>query len=73
LWSGKNATLASSRFEPEFAGEAPARPQLSSIWAIDRNGETIDFMLSPRRTAKSAKRILRKALNLQLQLWDEAP
>ena len=30
-------------------------------------------MLTPRRTAKSAKRILGKALNLELQPWDEAP
>ncbi len=28
--------------------------------AIDKNGETIDFMLSPRRTAKSARRFLGK-------------
>jgi transposase-like protein len=33
--------------------------------AIDRNGDTIDFMLSPRRTAKSAKRFLGKALRLR--------
>lgn len=30
--------------------------------AIDKNGETVDFMLSPRRTAKSARRFLGKAL-----------
>jgi transposase, IS6 family len=33
--------------------------------AIDKNGETIDFMLSPRRTAKSARRFLGKALKLR--------
>lgn len=33
--------------------------------AIDKNGETIDFMLSPRRTAKSARRFLDKALKLR--------
>lgn len=33
--------------------------------AIDRNGETIDFMLSPRRTAISARRFLGKALKLR--------
>jgi IS6 family transposase len=33
--------------------------------AIDKNGEIIDFMLSPRRTAKSARRFLGKALKLR--------
>jgi transposase-like protein len=33
--------------------------------AIDKSGEIIDFMLSPRRTAKSARRFLRKALRLR--------
>jgi DDE domain len=33
--------------------------------AIDKSGETIDFMLSPRRTAKSARRFLAKALKLR--------
>jgi transposase, IS6 family len=33
--------------------------------AIDKNGGTIDFMLSPRRTAKSARRFLGKALKLR--------
>ena len=33
--------------------------------AIDKNGDTIDFMLSSRRTAKSAKRFLGKALKLR--------
>ena len=33
--------------------------------AIDKNGETIDFMLSPRRTAKSARRFLGKTLKLR--------
>jgi transposase, IS6 family len=33
--------------------------------AIDKNGETIDFMLSPRRTAKSARHFLAKALKLR--------
>ena len=33
--------------------------------AIDKNGEIIDFMLSPRRTAKSARRFLGKALRLR--------
>jgi transposase-like protein len=33
--------------------------------AIDKNGETIDFMLSPCRTAKSARRFLGKALKLR--------
>ena len=36
-----------------------------SLWAIDKNGETIDFMLTPRRTAKSARRFLGKALKLR--------
>ena len=33
--------------------------------AIDKNGDIIDFMLSPRRTAKSARRFLGKALKLR--------
>lgn len=33
--------------------------------AIDKNGDTVDFMLSSRRTAKSAKRFLGKALKLR--------
>jgi len=33
--------------------------------AIDKIGDTIDFMLSPRRTAKPAKRFLGKALRLR--------
>jgi transposase, IS6 family len=33
--------------------------------AVDKNGETIDFMLSPRRTAKSARRFLGKALKIR--------
>lgn len=33
--------------------------------AIDKNGDIIDFMLSPRRTAKSARRFLGKALRLR--------
>jgi transposase, IS6 family len=33
--------------------------------AIDKNGEAIDFMLSQRRTAKSARRFLGKALKLR--------
>jgi transposase, IS6 family len=33
--------------------------------AIDKNGDLIDFMLSPRRTAKSARRFLGKALRLR--------
>ncbi len=33
--------------------------------AIDKNGETIDFMLSWRRTAKSARRFLGTALKLR--------
>ena len=33
--------------------------------AIDKNGATIDFMLSSRRTAKSARRFLGKALKLR--------
>ena len=33
--------------------------------ALDKNGDLIDFMLSPRRTAKSARRFLGKALRLR--------
>lgn len=33
--------------------------------AIDRSGDLIDFMSSPRRTAKSARRFLREALRLR--------
>jgi transposase, IS6 family len=33
--------------------------------AIDKSGDIIDFMLSPRRTAKSARRFLGKALRLR--------
>jgi transposase-like protein len=40
--------------------------------AIDKNGETIDFMLSPRRTAKSARRFLGKALRLRRDCPPEA-
>ncbi len=39
--------------------------QWAYLRAIDKNGETIDFMLSPRRTAKSARRFLAKALKLR--------
>jgi IS6 family transposase len=33
--------------------------------ALDKNGHIIDFMLSPRRTAKSARRFLAKAMRLR--------
>jgi IS6 family transposase len=33
--------------------------------ALDKHGQIIDFMLSPRRTAKSARRFLAKALRLR--------
>jgi transposase-like protein len=44
--------------------------KVAGVWAylyraVDKNGDTIDFMLSPRRTAKSAKRFLGKALKLR--------
>jgi len=32
---------------------------------LDKNGHIIDFMLSPRRTAESARRFLAKALRLR--------
>lgn len=37
--------------------------------AIDKNGDTIDFYLSPTRSAKAAKRFLGKALN-GLKEWE---
>jgi len=39
--------------------------------AIDKNGDTIDFMLSQRRTAKSARRFLGKALKLREECLPE--
>jgi transposase, IS6 family len=36
--------------------------------AIDNDGQIIDFMLSPRRTAKSARRFLAKPLRVRPRL-----
>jgi IS6 family transposase len=38
--------------------------------ALDKEGNTIDFYLSPTRNAKAAKRFLRKALN-GLKAWEK--
>jgi transposase, IS6 family len=38
--------------------------------ALDKQGNTIDFYLSPTRTAKAAKRFLAKALN-GLKAWEQ--
>ncbi len=39
-------------------------------WAVDKEGNTIDFYLSPARNAEAAKRLLAKALN-GLKAWEK--